>query len=228
MQIIRTIALLTAAVTLHAADLMPQAQQTALVLKYCAVCHTDSARNGGLSLQHFDASKLDPSLAAMLVSKLRTGAMGASGIPRPDASITKALTAALAAESAGATQWTVTGQTAAIVRESPTSLYRLVLACDPATHEGDIQISWAPNATNGTLLASLDGKAPVTYAVEGTESMGNGQDAKALRAAIKLRSAMPAQSLAISDLFPNDKVVFPFDTLPDAAKQTLSACFAAQ
>jgi hypothetical protein len=55
--------------------------------------------------------------------------------------------------------------------------------------------------------------------------MGNGQDAKAQRAAIKLRTAMPAQSLTISNLFPNDKVVFPFDTLPAAARQTLSACF---
>ena len=224
----RAIVLFLAVTALQAADLMPHAQQTALVMKYCAVCHTDAARNGGLTLQHFDASKVDPSLAAMLVAKLRTGAMGASGIPRPDEAITKALTAALAAESAGASQWAFTQQTASILRESSATLYRLVLACDPATREGDIQISWAPNATNGTLLASLDGKAPVTYAVEGTESMGNGQDAKALRAAIKLRSAMPAQSLAISDLFPNDKVVFPFDTLPDAAKQTLSACFAAQ
>ena len=221
----RSVVLILAATTLQAADLMPHAQQTALVMKYCAVCHTDAARNGGLTLQHFDASKLDPGLAAMLVSKLRTGAMGASGIPRPDESITQALTAALAAESAGANQWTDTEQTAAIVRESPTSLYRLVLACNPATREGEIQISWAPNATNGTLIASLDGKAPVNYVVEGTESMGNGQGANAQRAAIKLRPVIPTGSLAISNLFPNDKVTFPFDTLPEVARKAMSACF---
>ena len=224
----RTIALLLSAATLQAADLMPHEQQTALVMKYCAVCHTDAARNGGLTLQHFDASKLDPSLAAMLVAKLRTGAMGASGIPRPDESVTQALTAALAAESTGADKWTITNQSASILRESAATRYRLVLECNPATREGEIQVSWAPNATNGTLHASLDAKAPVTYLVEGTESMGNGKGANAQRAAIKLRSVMPAQSLAISNLFPNEKVVFPFDTLPEGARQTLSACFPAQ
>src|SRR3954454_5123804 len=52
---------------------MPVAQQNALVQKYCAVCHTDAARNGGLSLEHFDASQAAPSLAAMMVSKLTSG-----------------------------------------------------------------------------------------------------------------------------------------------------------
>ena len=47
-----------------AADLMPVAQQNALVQKYCAVCHTDAARNGGLSLEHFDAAQAPPSLMA--------------------------------------------------------------------------------------------------------------------------------------------------------------------
>src|SRR5262249_49452564 len=56
------------------AELMPVVQQNALVQKYCAVCHDDVHRNGGLSLQHFEASNVDPSLAAMMVSKLKTGA----------------------------------------------------------------------------------------------------------------------------------------------------------
>jgi hypothetical protein len=34
----------------------PAAQQNALVQRYCAVCHTDAAKNGGLSLEHFDAA----------------------------------------------------------------------------------------------------------------------------------------------------------------------------
>src|SRR5215510_9580046 len=63
---------------------MPVAQQNALVQKYCAVCHDDVHRNGGLSLQHFDASQLEPSLAAMMVSKLKSGAMGAAGLGVPD------------------------------------------------------------------------------------------------------------------------------------------------
>ena len=93
-----------------ASDLMPVAQQNALVQKYCAVCHTDSARNGGLTLEHFDAAGVDPSLAAMLVSKLRNGALGASGLPVPDKATGGALLLALTAEAAGAHEWTVTAQ----------------------------------------------------------------------------------------------------------------------
>src|SRR5262245_47595750 len=63
---------------------MPAAEQNALVKKYCAVCHTDAAKNGGLSLEHYDAARADPPLAAMLLSKLRNGAMGAAGSGSPD------------------------------------------------------------------------------------------------------------------------------------------------
>src|SRR5450432_2117870 len=35
--------------TAFASDAMPVEQQNALVQKYCAVCHTDAVRNGGLS-----------------------------------------------------------------------------------------------------------------------------------------------------------------------------------
>ncbi len=114
-----------------ASDAMPVAQQNALVQKYCAVCHTDAARNGGLSLQHFDAAQAPPSLAAMMVSKLssgvlletvraaafdpsaaalvakkmKTGAMGAAGIPIPDKATIDALIYALALEAKGANEW---------------------------------------------------------------------------------------------------------------------------
>ncbi len=64
---------------------MPAAERNALVKKYCAVCHTDAAKNGGLSLQHFDAAKRDPTLAAMMLSKLNSGAMGAAGNGEPTA-----------------------------------------------------------------------------------------------------------------------------------------------
>src|SRR5947207_6248033 len=93
-----------------AAELMPPAQQNALVQRYCAVCHTDAAKNGGLSLEHFDAAQAPPSLTAMLLSKLtggvllktareapsnaiagalisekaKSGAINAAGIPIPD------------------------------------------------------------------------------------------------------------------------------------------------
>jgi len=67
------------AISARAAELMPPTRQNALVQQYCAVCHTDAAKNGGLSLEHYDAAQADPALAAMLLSKLRNGAMGAAG-----------------------------------------------------------------------------------------------------------------------------------------------------
>jgi hypothetical protein len=116
-----------------AAELMSPAQQNALVQKYCAVCHTDAAKNGGLSLEHFDAAQAPPSLMAMLLSKLtggvlletaseapsnasaaalldqkaRSGAMGAAGIPIPDNATVDALIQAFAVESAGSMNWSV-------------------------------------------------------------------------------------------------------------------------
>jgi len=116
-----------------AATTMPVTRQNALVHQYCAVCHTDSARNGGLTLEHFDAAQVPPSLAAMMLSKLtggvslatakaassdataaalvatkmRSGAMGAAGIPIPDKATIDALIAALASEATGATEWSL-------------------------------------------------------------------------------------------------------------------------
>ncbi len=103
------IACLSASAALNGAERMPFAEQNALVGKYCAVCHTDVARNGGLSLQHFDAGTVNPSLAAMLVSKLRGGAFGASGLPMPDQATRQGLMAALVLASAGSKEWTVAG-----------------------------------------------------------------------------------------------------------------------
>ena len=132
-----------------ASDAMPAAQQTALVQKYCGVCHSDAHVNGGLSLEHFDAARPDPGVAAMLVSKLtnglspkqvialqhdpsraaliankmQVGAMGAAGLPVLDRSTQDALVSALSADAAGYSEWTVSMQapilTASIVREVP-------------------------------------------------------------------------------------------------------------
>lgn len=239
-----------------ASDAMPVAQQNALVQKYCAVCHTDAARNGGLSLEHFDASHVDPSLAAMLVSKLKNGAIGAAGVPVPDQATIGALVSALASEAVGSHEWTVnqtqdaaTKQpivTASILRELPSaknagepSMYRLVLACNAGTHQGEMQLSWSPVPKTGTLSASLDGKAPLTYKVEGIEKMGNGAQGTAGPAAITLyettkasgqtsgapKLAMPLQTLTISNLFPDETVVFPFGALTEQARLALSTCF---
>jgi hypothetical protein len=226
------------------AEAMPAAQQNALVHKYCAVCHTDAARNGGLSLQHFDVVHASPSLAAMLLSKLKTGAMGASGLPTPDKTTVAGLMDALAAESAGAHEWSldhVTNTptiTASILREWPAtgknaepSLYRLVLACNPETRAGEMQLAWAPMSMRGVLSVAADGNAPKTYQVEGVENMGNGMKGTSGPAAVTLQTAkdgtlaLPARSLKIAGLFPNQSVEFPFTNLPDSARQAVSPCF---
>src|SRR3954466_11412417 len=84
---------------------MPVAEQNALVTKYCAICHTDAAMNGGLSLQHYDAAKRDPALAAMILSKLNNGAMGAAGKGVPDKVSQMAWLDSTREQAAGASEW---------------------------------------------------------------------------------------------------------------------------
>src|SRR5438270_4567986 len=86
---------------------MPAAEQNALVRQYCAVCHTDAAMNGGLSLQHYNAAKRDPALAAMILSKLNNGAMGAAGNGVPDKVAQQAWLASTTEQAAGAKEWLV-------------------------------------------------------------------------------------------------------------------------
>jgi hypothetical protein len=262
-----------------AAEIMPPAQQNALVQKYCAVCHTDAAKNGGLSLQHFDAAQAPPSLTAMLLSKLtggvlletarearskasaaafidkkmRSGAMGAAGIPIPDDATTEALIHAFAVESAGAVDWTVERSkdaaagapmlTASILREMPSAksagegeVYRLIASCNSATQEGEVQLAWSPVAQSGTLAASVDGNAAVPYRVEGSEKMGNDSGvvlhglaalvlAETKRGVSRTGLPFPAESLTIGDLFPGETVTFSFAHLPEDARQDFKACF---
>jgi hypothetical protein len=231
---------------------MPVAQQNAIVQKYCAVCHDDVHRNGGLSLQHFTATNADPSLAAMMVSKLKTGAIGAAGLPLPDQATQDAFFNALDAKSKGSNLWTLTRTedsatrasflTASILTAAPSTsanplgeLYRLKLTCKIGTDEGEMQLTWAPknageSARNISVVA--DGGAPVRYIVEGHETMGNAakkpdgtQSTTGPAATVLKGMRLPVRTLTISSVFADETVVFSFDGLTAAARSELSACF---
>ena len=231
------------AVPAYAAQPLAPAQQTALVHKYCAVCHTDAVQNGGLSLEHYDAAQGDPALAAMLLSKLRSGAMGAAGLGLPEPAIRDAWVAATAAQAQQAGTWTVVrtgapdGQLAAsIVRTvaprekgAVSPLYRLTLACDHASQKGEIQLAWSPAPqTDRTFFVSVDGSAGVPHKLEGREEhMGNGVDTKTGLAAILLNVPLPQQSLTVTDLFPGESVPFPMNELDAADRRQLAVCLSA-
>src|SRR5919108_4632022 len=61
--------------------------QTALVHEYCATCHSDRTRAGGLSLAAFDAVRVADMAAVgeKMIRKLRAGMMPPPGARRPDA-----------------------------------------------------------------------------------------------------------------------------------------------
>ncbi len=248
-----------------ASDAMSAAQQTGLVTKYCAVCHTDAHMNGGLSLEHFDAAHPDPGVAAMLVSKItnglspkqvaamehnpsgaatiatkmKVGAMAAAGLPVPDRATQDALVSALTADAAGYSQWSVSLQapllTASIVRELPspksagdTDLYRLAVTCNADTHEAKMVLAWAPAASpkGQTTSATVDGQPPFTFQVDGSEKMFPGTlGTMGTGATILSAAQLPARTLTITNLFPDETVVFSFSDLTAAARQQLSACF---
>jgi mono/diheme cytochrome c family protein len=60
--------------------------QTQMVKQYCATCHSDRGKAGGLSLASFDAAQLldHADVAEKMIRKLRTGMMPPAGARRPD------------------------------------------------------------------------------------------------------------------------------------------------
>src|SRR5690606_7436445 len=70
-----------------AAPAMSLEATTATLRQYCATCHSDRARAGGLTLAGFDAARahLQAEVAEKIIRKLRAGMMPPPGARRPDA-----------------------------------------------------------------------------------------------------------------------------------------------
>jgi hypothetical protein len=200
--------------------------------------------NGGLSLQRYDAAKRDPALAAMILSKLNNGAMGAAGNGVPDKVAQRAWLDSTREQAIGAGEWFVSRAdgvvSASIVREVPprkpgstdSPVYRLNMVCSPSTGAGEIELTWSPQPQTGrTMTASVDGNAPVEYKIEGKESMGNGGTVQTGHASVLLSSgksgklALANRSLTVRELFPGETVEFPFSELDQKAHAELRKCF---
>ncbi|MGE0814162.1 MAG: DUF1592 domain-containing protein [Vicinamibacterales bacterium] len=65
------------------------AAQTATVRQYCATCHSERGKAGGISLASFDAGSLldDVALGEKIVRKLRLGMMPPAGAKRPEGTV---------------------------------------------------------------------------------------------------------------------------------------------
>jgi mono/diheme cytochrome c family protein len=83
----------------RAAATPPAAAEPALVKQYCATCHNERAKAGGLVLEpegvnHVDT---DPEVWETVVRKIKTGMMPPSGMPRPSRTVLDAFAAGLEA-----------------------------------------------------------------------------------------------------------------------------------
>jgi hypothetical protein len=166
----------------------------------------------------------------MLVSKLKNNALGASGMPLPDRPTQDALAFALTAEAQGAGIWSFRRDpvlTADIVREVPSAakenhgapdVYRLTVSCREDNHEASLQLAWSPGLPQRErpITVAMDGKPPVAYKLEGA------QPGSLTLPAVPL----PQTSLAVSDVFADEKVVFPFTELNPGDRKALESCIA--
>jgi hypothetical protein len=75
----------TAPAALHAPPALTAAELTAVVQRYCQVCHNDQLLTGNMSLQGFDVANpmAKPEIAEKMIQKMRVGMMPPPGAPRP-------------------------------------------------------------------------------------------------------------------------------------------------
>jgi mono/diheme cytochrome c family protein len=78
------------------APALSPAEQTQMVKQYCATCHSDRGKAGGLSLASFDAANLleHTPVVERIIRKLRAGMMPPANAKRPEPAAIQALAAA--------------------------------------------------------------------------------------------------------------------------------------
>ncbi len=88
---------MSAGLVLFAALAQAQTARRALVTKYCAGCHNDTVRAGGMTLSKLDLARpwLNDELAEKAIRKVRAGLMPPAGMPRPSAIDMKGFAASL-------------------------------------------------------------------------------------------------------------------------------------
>jgi hypothetical protein len=180
--------------------------------------------------------------AATILGFMKTGAMGAAGLGVPDEPTQVAFVKALTAEAAGAEEWDSRSKekpelTATILRQLPSTkfagkidMYRLILTCRATTHEGEIKLAWANGVPEEgrEMTVAVDGKAPFTHKVDGGKKQGNGANgpgATILYPNPETNMPFPTQILTIKNVFPDETVVFPFDSLSQTVRRDFSTCF---
>lgn len=75
----------------------PIASQRAFINQYCAGCHNDKVKSGGVTLTKLDLAHIDQSaeLAEKVIRKVRAGLMPPAGAPRPDTAAVRGFASAL-------------------------------------------------------------------------------------------------------------------------------------
>ncbi|MGH8430729.1 MAG: DUF1587 domain-containing protein, partial [Solimonas sp.] len=70
----------------HDAGTLSADSQNGLVKQYCATCHNDKMKAGGLTLVGFDAAQVEQKadVTEKMIRKLRSGMMPPPGVKRPD------------------------------------------------------------------------------------------------------------------------------------------------
>jgi mono/diheme cytochrome c family protein len=86
-----------AAISHDKTSALTRGDQTKVVGQYCATCHSDRGKAGGLSLAGFDAAKVTehPDVAEKMIRKLRAGMMPPAGARRPEAEVLESLATSL-------------------------------------------------------------------------------------------------------------------------------------